>query len=69
MLVRGKADLDALESEVHISLAKFEYDAAVEPEQAMKAYDKADRFGSVLEVTYSRTEDFVGEVWGRRRRS
>jgi hypothetical protein len=69
MLIRGKADLNNLEAEVHINLYRFAYLEALEIEQAMKSFDKADRFGSLLEISYSRAESFTGDIWGRRRRS
>ena len=69
MLVRGKCNLDRLETIVDVSLAELQYESAVELEQAIKQYEATDRYGSLLEISCNRVEKFAeGETWGRTRR-
>ena len=68
MLVRGKANMEQLEAEVHISLEKFEADVAEEFKSHMKQLERSDRFGSLFEITYNLVGRFAEENWGRQRR-
>ena len=56
------------EAEVHISLEHFEYTAAEQVIKAMKDFEKSDRFGSLLECSYSSVERFQSKNWGRQRK-
>ena len=67
-IIRGKADMQNLEAEVHISLEHFEYTAAEQIIKAMKDFERNDRFGSLLECSYSNVERFQGDSWGRQRK-
>ena len=68
MLIRGRANLQSLEAEVHFNLEKFEFSAAEEIQKAMEALHENDRFGSLLETTHAKVEKFQGDNWGRQRR-
>ena len=50
---------------MHISLDKFEFEAAEQIQKSMQMFEKSDRFGSLVEITYSKVEKFAeGEVLG-----
>ena len=69
VLVRGRCNLDRLETTIDIALSEMEYNAAVELEETVKRYEQADRYGSLLEINCNRVEKFTsGEIWGRQRK-
>jgi len=67
-IIRGKCDVDTLTSEVHINMEAFDQAGAAKLIEEMKAFTSRDRFGSLLELTYMKIEQFNGEAYGRQAR-
>jgi hypothetical protein len=53
---------------VHINMALFDQAGAAKLIEEMKAFTSRDRFGSLLELTYMKIEQFNGEAYGRQAR-
>ena len=49
-------------------MGAFDQDGAAKLIQEMKAFTSRDRFGSLLELTYMKVDQFNGEAYGRQAR-
>jgi hypothetical protein len=69
-VIRGRCNLDYLESEVHINMEKFEESGAKQLTTSMKNFAASDRFGPLFELSFSKVEKFNStDQYGRQPRA
>ena len=68
LIIRGVCSLEELQSEVHVNMDAFKDDGAKELIGLMKQFSSRDRFGPLLELSFSQVDKFGPEVYGRQPR-